>query len=293
MTGDGDSSTGMTTLRAPAKINLDLLVGPVRPDGFHPLDSLVARVSLCDDVELSLRSDDRFVLVCEGFDCGPSQGNLAMKAAMALGRAVGRSGVTIKLSKRIPPGMGLGGGSSDAAAVLKGLCQLWDTDAEGDDVMSLAAGLGSDVPLFLGAPMQRMTGRGERLEPVTIHPFTAVLILPSFGCSTAAVYAGYDESPHPIGAQLGAGMMASQPPSVWREQLVNDLAEPARLVCPPLADLQDRLAGAVAAPVHVTGSGSGMFVLCDDAAEAEASARAVETALTARDDVRIVMVEPI
>lgn len=290
MTAGGDKSGG-SSVQAPAKINLNLLVGPIREGGFHPLDSIVATVSFCDTVEVSLRVDDQFELNCTGVDCGPSDDNLALKAAVALGRQTGRAGVSLHLSKRIPPGMGLGGGSSDAAAVLRGLCDLWQLDVADDAVLTLAAELGSDVPLFLGPATQRMTGRGEHLESIAIHPFAAVVILPPFGCSTPAVYGAYDESPHPIAPQLDAGLIASQPPSVWRELLVNDLAGPARSVCPPLAELQDRLAEAVSAPVHITGSGSGMFILCDDAAEAAANA-AIAEARTTEDDVQVVIVEP-
>ena len=293
MTAAGDNPAGRSIrLSAPAKLNLNLLVGPVRDDDFHPLDSLVATMSLRDRIELSSRGDDQFVLQCKGYDCGPAAENLALRAAMALGRHVGKAGVTVDLSKQIPPGMGLGGGSSDAAAVLRGLCDLWRLDATGADVLDLAAQLGSDVPLFLGPPTLRMTGRGECLEPIAIHPFAAVLILPPFGCKTAAVYAAYDESPHPIAPQLDAGVIESQPPSVWRESLVNDLATPARSVCPPLAALQDRLSAAVSAPIHITGSGSGLFILCDTAAEAGVCRNAACGALTPEDDVRVVVVEP-
>ncbi|MHC4986504.1 MAG: GHMP family kinase ATP-binding protein, partial [Planctomycetota bacterium] len=98
---------------APAKLNLNLLVGLRRDDGYHPLDSIVAAVTMYDRIDLRVRDDDEIRLSVEGLDCGPAESNLAMRAAMALATECGASGVDIDLLKVIPPGRGLGGGSSD------------------------------------------------------------------------------------------------------------------------------------------------------------------------------------
>lgn len=270
---------------APAKLNLDLHVGPRRRDGFHPLDSLVAKITLYDRVDLSPRDDGELRLTCEGADCGPAEQNLALRAAGALAKRgrddaaaarapAGRPGVDIALAKGIPPGAGLGGGSSDAAAVLRALNDLWALHLPSEELSAVAAGLGSDVPLFLGPPAARMTGRGETLRPVRIRPFAALVFLADLACPTGAVYRALDESPAGGGAlpaddrrEALIRRVESSPPSAWRAELANDLADPACVVCPALGELRRELSHVCPVPVHVTGSGSGLFCLCDDADE--------------------------
>ncbi len=273
----GQAGPRRRVVRAPAKINLNLLVGPKRADGFHPLDSLVAPISLHDRIELTARDDGRVVFRCEGIDCGPDESNLALRAAGLLADHPRAGGVDIVLWKRIEPGKGLGGGSSDAAAVLRELDALWSLDVPGQRLVELAAELGSDVPLFLAEGPVRMTGRGERIEPIAVHPGVVVLLLPEAFCATGAVYAAFDEDVlpsaaptcawHAAGGQLDLARLRDEPPSSWRGELVNHLGPAARRVSRALAEAWDQLAGALDVPVHLTGSGSGLFVLCDDAAE--------------------------
>jgi 4-diphosphocytidyl-2-C-methyl-D-erythritol kinase len=270
---------GALCLAAPAKINLDLLVGPRQADGFHAIDSIVAKVALYDEVVLRPRGDGRIALQVRGADCGPDADNLAARAARLLADAAGAPGgagpaggrgVEIFLSKFIPPGMGLGGGSSDAAAVLDGLNELWQLAIPADRLAELAAQLGSDVPLFLGPPAARMTGRGERLEPVTVHPFIAVLHMPQIACSTADVYRQFDRLPgagRPI-AEREAMDLAGSPPSAWRGRMRNDLALAAYEVSAELRRLALMLRRTLRQRVALTGTGSALFVLCDDARHA-------------------------
>jgi len=261
---------GGLRVHAPGKINLNLLVGPRRVDGCHPVDSIVAKVALYDRLDLQPRADGQIRLRCRGPSCGPDEHNLAFRAAKLLAEHTGcTTGVDIELTKGIAPGRGLGGGSSDAAAVLWGLNGLWSLRLQTETLAALAGRLGSDVPLFHGSAASRVTGRGECVEPVQLHPFVAVLLLPDCSCSTAAVYRAFDERPSPMGWQMDLRVLA-EPPSAWRGGLKNELAGAARNVCPEMGRLWDELAAAVALPVHLTGSGSGMFVLCDDEAEASA-----------------------
>jgi len=262
---------------APAKINLDLRVGPRRGDGFHPLDSVVVKVTLYDRIDLRMRTDGEVTLSCSGADCGPDQRNLAVRAARLLAAGRNVPGADITLAKSIPPGGGVGGGSSDAAAVLGALRMLWDVDVSDADLAGMAAELGSDVPLFLGGAASRMTGRGEHLDPVTVHPFLAVLVLPGFACPTGDIYRAFDEAPAPPAEPLSLDGLAG-PPSTWRGKLVNDLAGAAGRVCPELARLHAQLSAAVGPPVCITGSGSTMFILCDDEPEAAAAVAAVRRA---------------
>ncbi len=262
---------GTIEVVAPAKINLDLYVGPLDETGYHPLDSIVSKIAFYDRLILSPSDPGRYTLHADGLECGPGEENLALRAATHLARAADiPNGVDIQLEKAIPPGMGLGGGSSDAAAVLRGLNVLWDLNWPVEMLAEVGPELGSDVPLFLAGPASRMTGRGEHLEPVEIAPFTLVLILPELHCSTGAVYRAYDESPAGTIAERMAriarpGIAA---PSTWRASLGNDLAGPARRVEPALAGLWDELAASSDRPIHLTGSGSGLFIVCDTPDEA-------------------------
>jgi len=172
------------------------------------------------------------------------------------------------LTKRIPPGKGLAGGSSDAAAVLLGLNELWALGMSREETTETAASLGSDVPLFLAPSAARITGRGERVTPLEIHSFTAVLHVPAVSCSTQAVYRAYDRQPTPMGRQLDTGLLKAYPPSAWRGLLRNQLAPAAESLCAELAALWAGLAEALALPVCVTGSGSASFIPCDSDDEA-------------------------
>lgn len=261
---------GTLEVLAPAKVNLDLYVGPVDKTGYHPLDSIVSKIIFYDRLVLTPTGSGACTFRAGGLECGPEEENLALRAATALHEAAGVSaGVDIQLEKTIPHGMGLGGGSSDAGAVLMGLNMLWGLDWPLDALVEIALELGSDVPLFLAGPASRMRGRGELLEPISISPFGLVLILPQLHCSTGAVYHAYDDSPAGeieirLSSAVRPGMDA---PAIWRDQLRNDLAAPARRVEPALAALWDELASCVDVPVHLTGSGSGLFIVCDALAE--------------------------
>jgi 4-diphosphocytidyl-2-C-methyl-D-erythritol kinase len=256
---------------APAKINLNLLVGPAGPDGYHPLDSYVAQLDFADRVELTPRDDGRIVLQAAGLDCGPAESNLAVLAAEAAGRELGcvDRGVTIRLDKRIAPGMGLGGGSSDAAAVLVGLAELWELEWSPADLSRTALSLGADVPLFLAAPAVRMQGRGERLCPIQLPRLEVLLILPELFCSTGDVYAAFDADPPGRQQQLPAERL-TRSVDQWRGDLFNQLLPAAVAVCPELGCLRRRLGAALPAPVHLTGSGAGLFVLPAGPAESAA-----------------------
>lgn len=274
---------GQVRARAPAKINLNLLVGPRRADGCHGLDSIVAKVTLYDVIDLRPRDDGEISFSCAGADCGPDDDNLVPRAAnlLATRRRAAAQGADIALVKGIPAGTGLGGGSSDAAAVLLALNDLWRLGLDRAGLAEIAAGLGADVPLFLGGPAARISGRGEHVAAIEVHPFTAVLFLPDFTCSTAAVYRAFDKDPPPPAGPPDPALIAARPPSQWRGLLVNQLAPAARRVCPALGRLWDELSEALPLPVHLTGSGSGLFVLCDGDRELRTVLSAVPAQLSA------------
>jgi len=255
--------------RAPAKINLYLQVLGRDEDGYHRIDSAVAKITLYDELYLSRRADGQVRLTCSGLDCGPVEENLVFRAARMLNLT---GGVDIRLTKRIPVGAGLGGGSSDAASTLVGLNRLFDLGLSADEMMELASQLGSDVPLFLDGPCVRVRGRGEIIEPIQVRPFSVVLIFPPVNCSTAEVYFAYD-------ARQEAGYSdATRSTRVvsrlvhqvdnWRGELFNDLAEPAMKQYPYLRKVFQQVRAISLLPVHITGSGSGMFIICRDDDEA-------------------------
>ncbi len=265
---------------APAKINLNLLVGRRREDGYHPLDSFVGQVSLADTIDIVPADGEAVAFACRGADCGADEKNLAYRAATMLMQRSSRKlpGARITLDKAIPPGKGLGGGSSDAAAVLWAMNEYWRLGVAAGELMSLAAQLGSDVPLFLGPPACRMRGRGEVIGPAAISPFHAVLVLPPCQCATPLVYRAFDEQPQDMLPQLDASVLAG-PVRRWRGLLCNQLAGPARAVSPELGTLWDELAAAARLPVHLTGSGSALFIPCDDAPEAQATLARIPAAI--------------
>ncbi|MEO0108448.1 MAG: 4-(cytidine 5'-diphospho)-2-C-methyl-D-erythritol kinase, partial [candidate division WOR-3 bacterium] len=161
-------------VRAPAKINLGLEVGRLRADGFHEVETLLARINLYDDLDLELTGQGiRLELIdsrLAGHDEVPGgPENLAIRAALLFRDYFGwPKGLLIALTKRIPLGAGLGGGSSDAAAVLKGLSKLYPGHLARLDLFRLAGELGSDVPFFLISGACRAQGRGEILTPVKL-----------------------------------------------------------------------------------------------------------------------------
>ena len=157
------------TIRAHAKINLDLRLGARRPDGFHPIDTLFVRTELADRLSAEATSDGSLCMVIEGdksLSAGPE--NLVLRAAETLReRTQNTAGANLRLSKEIPQGAGLGGGSSDAAAALQILRRLWSLDLPDEALMEIGAKLGSDVPFFLQPNPARGSGRGEISEPLS------------------------------------------------------------------------------------------------------------------------------
>jgi len=261
--------------RAPAKLNLTLRVLGRREDGYHELDSIVAKLTLYDELTFRPRGDGQILLKCAGYDCGPPGENLAVRAAELLREKMPGAGAEIHLAKRIPPGTGLGGGSSDAAAALQALNRLWGVGLSRAGLGELAGQIGSDVPLFLDGPSVRIRGRGERVQPLAVHPFWAAVWLPNIACDTARVYARYDEmaadraaASDDRSAPAAIADLADKPASRWRDGLFNDLRAPAEALYPQLAEASDRLASSTAVPVHMTGSGSALFTLFDEQSSA-------------------------
>lgn len=284
----------MLRVLAPAKVNLHLGVGPVGPDGYHELTSVFHTLDLAD--EIAVRPADRLSVSCTA-DLGiPEERNLAYRAAVAMGEAFGfEPAVHVAVDKRIPSGGGLGGGSSDAAAVIAALAVMRGVDPLDDRCLAVARTLGADVSFFLvpgGAAL--MTGRGDVVERElpACAGVPVVLVAPRLPVSTAAAYAAFDA--HPVAADSPARVVAALEEgdsAAVGHALFNNLTSAAISV---VAEVGEALAwvhrcGGVTGAL-VSGSGSTVFALCESAGDvrriADAASRegwwSAATALGAR-----------
>lgn len=251
---------------APAKVNLFLEVLGKRPDGYHAIETLILAVDLFDTLEIRDDPAGRLSLECDppGLPTGP--GNLVWKAAQALDAT---RGAALRLVKRIPSAAGLGGGSSDAAATIAALNQLWDLHRSRAELLRVAAGVGSDVGFFLTPPAGWCTGRGEVVEPESVsRPLDLVLVKPAVGLSTADVYRRVTVPADPMsGEPARAALRAGDPEQVAR-CLHNRLQDAAFAVEPVVERVFRRLLACRPLGCLVSGSGSSVFAVCRDRADA-------------------------
>lgn len=189
------SGDGWLKLSAPAKVNLMLSVHGRREDGFHELTSVVAALAFGDELELRINNGDRDRLTSDGLEIPLDESNLVLRAAQLFREATGRSECfDFRLKKNIPVGAGLGGGSSDGVAALKGMNALLSTCMDGGQLRELAARLGSDCPFFVDGQPSLMRGRGEQIEPLDeeaarrLSGRRIALFRPSFGIHTGWAY---------------------------------------------------------------------------------------------------------
>jgi 4-diphosphocytidyl-2-C-methyl-D-erythritol kinase len=283
-------------LLAPGKVNFGLRLRGRREDGYHLLESLFLPIDLRDALRLSLREDPGVPLTLSG-DCAgvPADGrNLAVRAAESFLAAAGLAhGVAIELEKRVPSPGGLGGGSSDAAAVLRGLDALLPGRLPADRLRALALELGADVPFFLEPRPALVGGIGEQIEPVAGLPsFTLLLAHPGVSLTTQAVYAQYDASaasltPTGPGPSIRALLALREEARSLQSLLVNDLEPAATALCPAVAELRKEIEATGASAVSLSGSGPTLFgVFANEDAAGEARRR-----LTRRTGLRTWVVE--
>ena len=186
---------GITEL-APAKLNLTLDVGARRPDGYHDITSIMQSAALYDVVALDFSEAGGIAIECPGTDLPTGPDNLAWKAADVFFQEtnIPRTGISIRLEKKIPSQAGLGGGSSDAAAVLRGMRRLCHVDVSDESLEAMAARVGSDVPYCIRGGTALAQGRGERLTVLPALPMCwFVIVKPPVANSTAAMYRKLDE----------------------------------------------------------------------------------------------------
>jgi 4-diphosphocytidyl-2-C-methyl-D-erythritol kinase len=266
-------------LEAPAKVNLFLRVRSRRPDGFHDLETLFQAIDLVDRVEITARPAG-VSLDLVGPDLGPPEDNLAVRAARAvIHEADSKGGVRVRLEKHIPAGAGLGGGSSDAAAVLRGVNLILGSPIPQARLHELGTSLGSDVPFFLGAsPLAFATGRGERLVPLAPLPSRSVVVLlPPVHVATGQAYDELDRvrqaQERPVGGEQGKADRWETWDAV-ATRAHNDFQGVVPQSYPQVGRALESLRQHVHGPVLLSGSGAACYGLPPNRATAhEAAAR--------------------
>jgi len=267
---DVSTSLDMTKMQvlAPAKINLSLRVLGKRPDGFHEIETLIAPISLCDTIRFE-RQNRWIDFSCDDPTLCTGDDNLVVRAAkLFLEHTKIKSGVSIALEKKIPHGAGLGGGSSDAAATLSGLNQLFETKLSRDELIKLGSQIGSDVPFFLFESAATCKGRGEIVEPAKLaKKLSLVLLKPAFGVASGWAYSRWQDSKEIPGT-------SSAPQSSNGQTFVNDLERPVFEKFVFLAELKKWLLKQQEVAVGLmSGSGSTVFAVMRDGANGDSLAK--------------------
>jgi len=257
---------------SPAKVNLYLEVLSKRPDGYHEIQTLMQRVDLSDEVEIDLGGRG-IRLVSEGGEVPEGMDNLACRAARIFCEEFGMRGdLRIRLKKKIPVAAGLGGGSSNAAAVLMGLNELLPAGGDGERLMALGARIGADVPFFIFQKPALARGIGEKLTAVNLPgPLWFLLLVPPFRISTAWAYQAYDrlsgQKKEPMRIKDSYGELADLLPV-----MKNDLEAAALTRHPQIARMKEELLTQGARGALMSGSGPvtfGLFPTREDAERAE------------------------
>ena len=264
------------TVRAYAKINLDLRVLGIRADRFHELRTVFQAISVHDTITCVPR-EGPFAIECAAAGVPLDGSNLIWRAAEALWRSLRRGGpvrdVGVRLDKQIPLQAGLGGGSADAAATLVALARVWRVPVRPAQLTDVAATLGADVPFFLAGGTALGLGRGDEIYPLADLPRHWVLLLvPGFGVSSREAYDWYDAE-----RDLGRGALAREPqhvPGPWPSraaQMINDLEAAIARHHPEIDQMKAALGRAGAAAAAMWGSGSAVFGLFQKRREALAA----------------------
>jgi 4-diphosphocytidyl-2-C-methyl-D-erythritol kinase len=245
------------TIKAYAKINLSLRVLARRPDGYHNIDSIFQSVSLHDEITITLLDSPKIEIVCSHPDVPPGEGNIVYKAVQALPKA--KTGVRIEIGKQIPVGAGLGGGSSNAAAVLSGLNQLWSLGLSLEKLMAIGAKVGADVPFCLVGGTARVTGIGDavqKIDPVISGKYI-IIVKPDFAVSTAWAYGEFDACVYKKGEDPDLRLF------------YNDLEPIVSTKYPQIAEIKQKLLDLGAEWALMSGSGSAVFGVFNDLRDAQ------------------------
>lgn len=250
-------------IKAYCKINIGLRIVRKREDGYHELQTVMYPVrDLYDVVGVERCDDDDVMFEGQGIvvDC-PAEKNLCVRAARLMQRRYGVGGVRITLDKRVPFGAGLGGGSSDATAVIVAINDIYNLGLDRETLAELAAELGSDTPFFVYDEPQYCTGRGEIMEPVKVdlRGLWLVVVKPNEGVSTAEAYSGVK----PRVPEDDLRELLKQSVDKWQGSVVNEFEEHILVSHPRIAELKGVLINNGAIYASMSGSGSAVFGLFD------------------------------
>ncbi len=263
-------------IKAHGKINLTLDVLSRRPDGYHDVEMIMQSIALHDTLRIE-GQEEEIMLTATGQPVSIDEDNLIIKAARLLQQQTGtKRGAKIHLQKEIPVAAGLAGGSTDAAATLRGLNELWQLGLSQKQLMELGVRLGADVPFCLLGGTAIARGIGEELTPLPAAPnFGVVLVKPAFGVSTAAVYRGLNVAnlrQHPQTNSMMGALRSGQLAAV-ADELGNVLESVTLSLYPELQEIKEKLTGVGCQGVLMSGSGPTIFGLTEDAAAAIQLAR--------------------
>jgi 4-diphosphocytidyl-2-C-methyl-D-erythritol kinase len=266
----------MMQVLAPAKINLSLQILRLRSDGFHEVETFIAPISLCDEIEIGKSDSSKEIeFHCDDFSVPTGNDNLIVRAAKSFFAATKlKSAVSIDLKKKIPHGAGLGGGSSDAAATLLALNEVFETKLPREALAKMAETIGSDVPIFIFQSAALCKGRGELVTPFKLKDKLSILLLkPAFVVSTAWGYARWQHSREIPGVRYQAQEFAGR-------TFVNDLERPVFEKFVFLAQLKMWLLNQpeVGATL-MSGSGSTIFAVLRDKADPNVIAKRAKAEL--------------
>ena len=259
-------------VRAPVKINLSLLVAGKRPDGFHELETIMAKVDWYDDILIEPGQKAGIELICKGPHWAPEgKENLVYRAAELLLDNCGlKADVKITLTKNIPAGSGLGSASSDAAAILMGLNKHLDIKLPNQQLDEAASQLGSDVAFFLNGPLAFCTGKGEKINKLEEKfNFLAFLILPNISVSTKKVYANYEHDKllyEKLSTKIN-GYIEKNRIDLAVKMCANMLEKSCFGLVKSLAELKTKVELLGIGPCCLSGSGSTMFCLIESGDE--------------------------
>ncbi len=260
------SMTSLSDLAAPAKLNLFLHVLGRRADGYHLLESVFVLIDWADTLHLELRHDGQL----QRHDLGPElpADDLCLRAARSLQQASGTSfGADISIFKHVPWGAGMGGGSSDAATTLLGLNRLWGLNWSREQLLSLGARLGADVPFFIGGHNAFVEGIGEKLTPIDVPPQRFAVIKPPQAIATAAIFSSdlvtRDTKPAIVSGSLADTVCEQNSKSLLDGFGHNDLQAAAEALCPEVTQARQWLEQAFGNS-RMTGSGSAVFARVEE-----------------------------
>jgi len=281
-------------VRAPGKINLSLLVAGKRPDGYHELETIMAKIDWFDEILIEPGRKKGIELICKGpYEVPEWEDNLVYKAAKLIlatarqkaedrrpccfakatqGRQRTEDGgrktekIKLTLTKNMPAGTGLGSGSSDAAGTLMGINRFLKLGFSKKKLMELAAKLGSDVAFFLGGPLAMCTGRGEKVKKIDKCEFGVLLIVPDVNVSTQRVYANYrhDSAKYERLHKEINGHIKKKRIDLVCELCANMLQESCFELHPELEELKKRIERAGIRPLCLSGSGSSMYCVINN-----------------------------